>query len=366
MESNVENLFKNYSESLDPSPGQEVKVKEMVFAKLKQRSKFNLLSFVQMKDFLFKKKFIAAASLVFILLFVFVATPLIFIGGDLKELLLQDDGLSTIDTPNDEVKTNTSGDEEARIDSNAGSTDADYYLPEPSPPNEQDTKTPEIDRAKEKSGSLSIDVDDIDAKLKDVNRLIISAGGIVQSSNLNVYNSKKDLKTASIVFIVPVDKFDGVLDELKSLALEINSENISSIDRQSEVTSISQTIDELNKKIDELKKLLVNEKDQYSRINIQNQIDSLVLQKEAQEKSLTELTKKTVFSKLSLTITEEKSDKAEITANWEKTLESTKMIIQFWVNVGLWLIPVSILCLPPAAILAIIILVIRARRKRKS
>lgn len=83
------------------------------------------------------------------------------------------------------------------------------------------------------TGSANIETQDFDKTLTDIEKLVASSGGYIQSSSVSgndYYSAGSGYRSASYVLCIPVDKFDGVMNGLSSLGnvpySSMNADNI--------------------------------------------------------------------------------------------------------------------------------------------
>jgi hypothetical protein len=104
-----------------------------------------------------------------------------------------------------------------------------------------------------KSGYIDLNVDKYDEKFSQITRLASDSGGFVENSNTqykqyNEANPEESLKQGSVLIRIPENRFNGVLDQIKSLGIVTNI----SINGQDITKEYRSTVDEIeNLKIQE-------------------------------------------------------------------------------------------------------------------
>jgi hypothetical protein len=121
---------------------------------------------------------------------------------------------------------------------------ADQSLVDPSAPNQPTTLTT-IEAAQiVKTGSLSLEVADIDQSTTLAKAAVAGLGGNVSQSNRS---GSGDYLTASITFRVPSARWDDTLTALHKLGSKILSEETNSTDVTSQVVDLDARLDNLNR-----------------------------------------------------------------------------------------------------------------------
>jgi Ca-activated chloride channel homolog len=104
--------------------------------------------------------------------------------------------------------------------------------------------TAPIDTAKQivKTGQMTLEVNDLDAAASQAQSTIAGLGGSVDQSD---QSGSGDYATASIVFRVPVDKWDSAIAALRKIGNKVVSQSTSSSDVTSQVVDLAARIDNL-------------------------------------------------------------------------------------------------------------------------
>ena len=120
-----------------------------------------------------------------------------------------------------------------------------------------------VDRKIVRTGSITMEVDDIGKSQAAIAEIAVQYQGYVVSSNMN---ADKDQPRGFISFRVPVDKFDSALARLRELAIKVNYENTNSQDVTEQYTDLKAQLSnyeateaqylELLKKADNVKDML--------------------------------------------------------------------------------------------------------------
>lgn len=146
--------------------------------------------------------------------------------------------------------------------------------------------------------SLSLQVDDVDKKIKEINNVVSELGGFLINSNL----SKPDgVGSGSISVRVPESKRAEAMELFKGMAVKVVSENISGTDVTDQYTDLQAQLEVLQKtkvKFEDILNSAVRVEDlmnvQQQLISIQQQIDSVKGQQKYFEQSA-KLSKITIY-----------------------------------------------------------------------
>ena len=125
------------------------------------------------------------------------------------------------------------------------------------------TDTSAVDRKIVRTGSLTMDVNDIGKSQADIAEIAVQYQGYVVSSNLN---ADKEQPSGFISIRVPADKFSDALSKLRALAVKVTYENTNSQDVTEQYTDLKAQLSnyeatevqylELLKKADNVKDML--------------------------------------------------------------------------------------------------------------
>ena len=116
----------------------------------------------------------------------------------------------------------------------AGQADRDYSVTDsyvniaPEAMEGKMATAPAPDRKIIKNASLDILVKKVEDTTKSIQLVALKYKGLVDNSNVS--SQSTDTKFGNITIRVPNDNFTSVIDEIKTLAVKVNSENISSTD----------------------------------------------------------------------------------------------------------------------------------------
>ncbi|MBL8045140.1 MAG: DUF4349 domain-containing protein [Anaerolineales bacterium] len=136
----------------------------------------------------------------------------------------------------------------------------------------------ELGRLVIKNASLSLIVKDPESAANEINALANELGGYVVSSNTyraSVDAQGNEIKQASVSLRVPVEKLDQALRQLKGLAVEVESENLSGEDVTSQYTDLESQLRNLEAAEAQLQKIMDGANKTEDVLNVYNQLVSI-------------------------------------------------------------------------------------------
>jgi hypothetical protein len=137
------------------------------------------------------------------------------------------------------------------------------------------TTAGELGRLVIKNASLSLIVKDPEGAANEINALANELGGYVVSSNTyraSVDAQGNEIKQASVSLRVPVEKLDQALRQLKGLAVEVESENLSGEDVTSQYTDLESQLRNLEAAEAQLQKIMDGANRTEDVLNVYNQL----------------------------------------------------------------------------------------------
>lgn len=336
----MKNIFEKYKKSLIPTKEQEEKIYAKVFGELpKTNGRFNTFYFLIMNKKL-------SYGLITIALAVFVIAPFANFKLTDNQGYNPPETIATFGGNANQPTTLSSGSGEESTQGNFDSYDSSstrqMTLIDPAPAYKgstpEDLKTSEAQRAKEQTGSFTLECLDIKKTFEDAKSIASQFGGYVVSSNL----STSENSYGFIKIRIPADKFEAATNRISQLGATIVSEQIDTVDKQNELTEILKTKDSLDSQIKDLENKIANESDANKKADLQNQLNNLKSTQDYNNSQLNELNKDTLFSTIDISL---KSKKFQLfSADLQSVPETFKYILGFWANLAVILIvPVVIL-----------------------
>jgi hypothetical protein len=346
-------LLQNYSKQLDPTKVQKDKVHARVFAQTEQSSKF---IFYQGFMKIFESRALQLSLVVFGV-FLFIAIPL----GVLGVKNLQDNPDSADKAAPSGRNTETYAEPNAispevfedhdtidefvekdalTLEPYPGDYGGGYYDYYPEAEISEDVQTSQSERAIEQDAEFTLETENISEDFASIKDLAQSHNGYIVSSN---YVSGDDAE-ANVKMRVPADRFQDVLNKIREMDLEIKSEDISTIDRQNELTEYTQISQSLEEEIKEKELELENLKDQENpdqeEINVlEYEIEFLKEDLERTKGQVQEIDKETLFSTIEVNL-EEKSG-LDLGNSWSDVASTFEFMLIFWGQViAVFFVPV--------------------------
>lgn len=125
-----------------------------------------------------------------------------------------------------------------------------------------------------KNADLTLVVNDVEGRMKEIQAMAEGMGGFVVSSNLyqNYTSNGTKVPEAQVVVRVPADKLDEVMGRIKKDAVEIQSENVSGQDVTSEYVDLQSRLKNYEAAEAQLNDLLKTATDTTDVVTIFNQL----------------------------------------------------------------------------------------------
>jgi len=264
----------------------------------------------------------------------------------------------------------------ASANGGAGSVE---YAPE-TPGTTQPTENPNVDSNKSRllirTVNMSVETKELDKVKTDLEIIVETDGGYIESSNMNGTGKDKNLRTLTYTIRVPADQLDTVIAAVGNSCTVLSS-NENSTDVTLEYVDTQAKIESLRVEYDQLMKLLKEANDLDTIIVLQNRITDVRYEIESYESRIRVLENQVTYATLHLTIREVLEETVvepahiptfgeQIAEQFKETWENTK---EFGKN----LVLVIIACLPGiiflginAIIVVIIIKSIKKKRRNKA
>jgi hypothetical protein len=371
---NIENTLKNMNKKLSPTNSQE----ERVFAEINSRlegkatRKFGKLNIFTIFRIFNMKTILKHKSLSFLIVAGICTLMFVLPTG---VLLLRNEKLSKSsrneiidvvepETGVDEIDqrlTDLQAKEEALVgtysnevsgDGQASSQDSYYY---PSAQSE-DTETPEEDRIKEQTARFGFESKDIQNDFENVKSMAGEFDGYISSSSMT--QATKNVRgSARVTMRIPSDKFQFAVDKLYDMDLEIISEQVSTLDKQNQLTENKETKSSLEQEIKEVKAEIAKETDADKKQQLEWKLENLEYQLEYTDESIGNLIESTSFSTISVNLSEATNNSNFV--DWDDVSDTFSAVVMFWIQV-------TIICSVPLIILAVLLtLIYRAIKKSR-
>ncbi|QOR35574.1 DUF4349 domain-containing protein [Clostridium sp. 'deep sea'] len=151
-----------------------------------------------------------------------------------------------------------------------------------------------------KTGSLSLDVFDLDKVTQDIKDLIVSRAGYIQSSKRHEYEKYNRL---NMIIRVPVNNFDSLYEQLLGLG-EVTLDQTQSQDVTEDYYDQEIRLKSLNAKKDSLTKLFEKAKNVSEILQIENELNRVIYEIEKVKGRLQYLDRNVAMSSISISVFE--------------------------------------------------------------
>lgn len=219
-----------------------------------------------------------------------------------------------------------------------------------------------------REGQMSIVVEDTDESLKAIASLAAAKNGWVVDSE--VFQSG-NAKSGSITIRIPAEEFDPIVEEVRDLALEVNSESTNSQDVTEEFVDLEARVANLEATADRVRSFLDEARTVEEALAVNAELSRLESDIESLKARMKFLSESAAFSRLTVFITPDELSRPIEVGGWRPegvALSAVEALISALQNIANVLIWGVIFCLPLAIIFGIpafffIRYVYRRRRK---
>lgn len=189
-----------------------------------------------------------------------------------------------------------------------------------------ETESQSYDRKIIVSGSISIEVTDFDNRMKSLMDLAQRHGGYIENSNVDnngsyyVEGKRQYTKTGNISLRIPSDKFQIVLDEVKSMG-EVKNENTNSVDISDAYYDTATRIENLKVQENRLRELLALAKNVDEILKIENELNRVRSEIDLMSTDIKRWDKQVSMSSLYINLREVKDSQLtgmDVTTTWGK------------------------------------------------
>lgn len=226
-----------------------------------------------------------------------------------------------------------------------------------------ETESQSYDRKIIVSGSISIEVTDFDNRMKSLMDLAQRHGGYIENSNVDnngsyyVEGKRQNIKTGNISLRIPSDKFQIVLDEVKSMG-EVKNENTNSVDISDAYYDTATRIENLKVQENRLRELLALAKNVDEILKIENELNRVRSEIDLMSTDIKRWDKQVSMSSLYINLREVKDSQltgVDVTTTWGKAYKGFIKAINNVIRGIEALFVFIVTALPYIAILAIIL-----------
>ena len=241
----------------------------------------------------------------------------------------------------------------------------------------EDTTTEATNRMVIKNANLSIVVADPANTLDEIMAMAEEMGGFVVSSNLwqNTLSSGVTVPQASVTVRVPAQHLDEALDQIKSGAGTVRTENVSGEDVTREYTDLQSRLRNLEAAETQLTEIMEEARKTEDVLQVYNNLVEVREQIEVIKGQMQYFEQAAAFSSIQVDIIADEADQPLQIGGWEpvgvvkNAIEALINALQFLVNVAIWMIifviPVLIFIGVPIWLFFRLVRWFFRRRKRK-
>jgi hypothetical protein len=211
-----------------------------------------------------------------------------------------------------------------------------------------------------KNANLSIVVEEPGATIETISQLADDLGGFVVSSNLYQAYTDRGLEVpqANITIRVPAEKLDQALDEIKSGAGQILSENISGQDVTQEYTDLESRLRNLERAEEQLTEIMENAWETEDVLSVYNRLVGVQEQIELIKGQMNYFERSAALSAISVQIQANEAVQPLQIGSWQPVGVAKRAIsalintLEFLADILIWLVlyilPVALILFFPA------------------
>lgn len=220
-----------------------------------------------------------------------------------------------------------------------------------------------------KNGDVSMKVENAESAATDITQIAAKYEGFVQSSY--IYESATGAKSGTVVIRVPEDKFEAALQEIKTVATQVVSENISGQDVTEEYIDLKARLNNKYEEEQQYLKILDRAEEIEDVLMVTERLSRVRGEIEQLEGRIKYLENLTDLATISAYITEEQ--KIQIPVEKWRPLETLRQAaraliasLQNVADIAIWLVIFVVgLILPIVLIVLAIVAIVKKIRKKK-
>ncbi|MBX3057929.1 MAG: DUF4349 domain-containing protein [Anaerolineae bacterium] len=212
----------------------------------------------------------------------------------------------------------------------------------------------QVERLIIRTGNLRLVVADTEETVADITRLAEQSGGWVVSANLYQYGA--DAKSGDITIRVPAAGFVGIIDALKAMAVEVQSESVSGQDVTEEYVDLSARLGNLEATAVRVRSFLDEATTVEEALAVNQELSRLEGEIEVIKGRMQYLSQSAAFSTITISLTPDIAARPVQVAGWRPqgvardAVEALISALQGLATLALWLV---ILVLPLVLLIGI-------------
>jgi len=219
-----------------------------------------------------------------------------------------------------------------------------------------------------KTGTLDLEVADLDRALRDARTAIVGLGGYVSGSN---WSNTGDRTWATIVYRIPAARWDDALDALHRLATKVVTEQTNAVEVTGQVLDLDARIRNLRVTEAALQAIMARATKISDILEVQQQLTAVREQIEQLSTEKAHLEDQAALGTLTVTYTVPVPAVTETTKGWDpaaevdRALASLVGVLQGLASVGIWLAIVGLPILLALGLLVGLVLAFARRLRRR-
>lgn len=204
-----------------------------------------------------------------------------------------------------------------------------------------DQTTNQVERLIIRTGNLSLIVSNTEEAVADITRMVEQSGGWVVSANVYQYN--EDAKSGDITIRVPTAGFNSAMEMLKSMAVEVQSENVSGQDVTEEYVDLEARLENLEATAARVRTFLDDAISVEEALAVNQELSRLEGEIEVIKGRMQYLSQSAAFSTISIYLTPDIATQPLQVAGWQpqgvakEALAALVNTLQALANVVIWL-----------------------------
>lgn len=218
-----------------------------------------------------------------------------------------------------------------------------------------------------RTGNLRLVVTDTEETAADITRLAEQSGGWVVNANLYQYGA--DAKSGDITIRVPAAGFVGIMDALKAMAVEVQSESVSGQDVTEEYVDLAARLGNLEATAVRVRSFLDEATTVEEALAVNQELSRLEGEIEVIKGRMQYLSQSAAFSTITISLTPDIASRPVQVAGWRPqgvardAIEALISALQGLATLAIWLV---IVVLPIALLIGVPLwLVVRFVRRRR-
>lgn len=224
-----------------------------------------------------------------------------------------------------------------------------------------------------RTGNLTVVVEDAEASLRQITSLANSLGGWVVSSNAYQYTSSPTASLrGSLTVRVPAEQFDATMAQIKSMAVEVQSETTSGQDVTEEYVDLSSRLQNLEVTAARVRSFLADADDVEDALAVNAELSRLEGEIERTKGRMQYLSQSAAFSTISVDLIPDALSQPIEVGGWrpegvvrealEALINTLQVLAEVIIWLGIYLLPVLLLLGIPAWL---VFLAVRSWRRRR-